>query len=506
MGIYGIVTNALEKRNGRGVVSVLHCSHMTKRLLSFVVAGFAMACAPLATLAADGSPPVVGAISPATAVAGEGTTVAVPVSDVGAGMSHCIFYVNNVYKGQLPLAGAEAKSAYTFYYPGTYALRVQCYDLASNETIVTSSIAVSPSTKPDNVAPAVSEVTPNSAKPGEPVTFQVTYADNVGVTQCDLYVNGTLKGAMALNNGTASYPYTFANNGIYAVYAACRDAAGNRKDGAEVKVAVDDGNANISPIHSVMYVIPPQILPDGKAVADIFVYVRNGHGMPVKDVPVTVVSSRPGIDSITPVQPITGENGVARFRVTSPFPGESTFTATAAGQALSTSAKLQVNTLGLTIPGGGGLMKLKCPEVVPVNHACTTVYYQSADGKRHAFPNEKMFFSWYGNYSGVVEVSDGLMASIHLGENVTYRPGIRLVKFVTVPKVYAVGPKGELRWITSEAAARSLYGANWSKNVHDLADAFYGDYTFGADIASAADFNPGLAAANTVYIESNLKN
>ena len=38
------------------------------------------------------------------------------------------------------------------------------------------------------------------------------------------------------------------------------------------------------------------------------------------------------------------------------------------------------------------------------------VYYLSS-GKRYAFPNEKVFFSWYNGFSGVETVSEGELAS-----------------------------------------------------------------------------------------------
>jgi hypothetical protein len=131
------------------------------------------------------------------------------------------------------------------------------------------------------------------------------------------------------------------------------------------------------------------------------------------------------------------------------------------------------------------------------------VYYRSSTGTRHAFPNEKTFFTWYTDFSGVEEISTSAMAELRLGKNVTYRPGVRMVKFVTDPKVYAIAKGGQLRWIASEAIASALYGSDWNKKIDDLSDAFAADYTPGLEIMQASDFSPATAAVGTPTIEAN---
>ena len=78
-----------------------------------------------------------------------------------------------------------------------------------------------------------------------------------------------------------------------------------------------------------------------------------------------------------------------------------------------------------------------------------------------------------------------------------YRAGVRMVKFTTDPKVYAVSRGGVLRWIRSEELARAYYGNEWNKQIDDLTDAFYTNYTFGADIAAVSDYNPADEIANS---------
>ena len=115
----------------------------------------------------------------------------------------------------------------------------------------------------------------------------------------------------------------------------------------------------------------------------------------------------------------------------------------------------------------------------------SSVYMLGSDGKRHAFPGEDIFFSWYANFDDVTEVDADTIASYSLGKNVTMRPGTSLVKITTDPKTYAVEPGGVLRWITSEELAVSLYGDDWNQRVVDVADTFWLNYTVGDDIEAA---------------------
>jgi hypothetical protein len=139
-------------------------------------------------------------------------------------------------------------------------------------------------------------------------------------------------------------------------------------------------------------------------------------------------------------------------------------------------------------PETGSLIKLECPEDSEADHPCRAVYYYGSDGKRHAFPNANVYFTWYENFDSVVTVSSETMGSFMLGANVTYRPGVKMVKFATVNRVYAVSKGGVLHWIATEDVASALYGEDWNTKIDDIPDAFYSNYTFGAGIASADSY------------------
>ena len=134
----------------------------------------------------------------------------------------------------------------------------------------------------------------------------------------------------------------------------------------------------------------------------------------------------------------------------------------------------------------------------------SAVYYIGVDGKRHAFPNSKIFFTWYANFDGVVVITADQMAGIPLGTNVRYKPGVRMVKFVTDPKVYLVDKRGSLRWVMTQELAEQLYGSDWNTKIDDLSDAFYTNYSFGLDIDSVGGYSIEELILSEDYISDNL--
>ncbi|MFZ5365213.1 MAG: Ig-like domain-containing protein [Patescibacteria group bacterium] len=107
----------------------------------------------------------------------------------------------------------------------------------------------------------------------------------------------------------------------------------------------------------------------------------------------------------------------------------------------------------------------------------SSVYVLGADSKRHAFPNEDVYFSWYADFSQVKVISSSVLASIPLGKNATMRPGTWLIKVKSLPNVYAVEPGGVIRWIENQGLAEELYGSTWNEMIKDVSDAFWSNYT-----------------------------
>jgi hypothetical protein len=146
------------------------------------------------------------------------------------------------------------------------------------------------------------------------------------------------------------------------------------------------------------------------------------------------------------------------------------------------AAAPDINTdKGLVMPTTNNQQPITPPCVsgALIKASLPSVYYCGADGKRYAFLNDKAFFTWYKDFSSVKIISDAELAEIPFGGNITYRPGVKMVKVPSDPKVYAVAQGGVLRWISSEAVAVRLYGADWNKEIDDIPDSFFADYKVG---------------------------
>lgn len=167
----------------------------------------------------------------------------------------------------------------------------------------------------------------------------------------------------------------------------------------------------------------------------------------------------------------------------------------------SMGASLLVGTLTAhAAPVDGSLIKAK---------EMDSVYYYKG-GHRWVFPNLKTYKSWYKDFSTVQVIPRAELESypVHLpGSNVVYRPGTRLVKITTDPRVFAVEPGGKLRWISSEATAKALYGNDWAKRVDDVPDAFFTNYNVGADLTGTTlpDGSLVKSGSDYFYIQGGLK-
>ncbi|MFH0928703.1 MAG: hypothetical protein V1821_04505 [bacterium] len=141
-----------------------------------------------------------------------------------------------------------------------------------------------------------------------------------------------------------------------------------------------------------------------------------------------------------------------------------------------------------------------------IKGSLSAVYYYGADGKRYVFPNEKTYKTWYADFSTVQTISDTELASIMIGGNATYRPGVKMIKITSDPRTYAVSKGGVLRWIKSEAIAIALYGTSWNQMIEDVSDAFFTNYTIGADINVASDYSASmeLAAATSINVDKGI--
>lgn len=292
-------------------------------------------------------------------------------------------------------------------------------------------------------APSIGSVqyAPNPMS-GSPITLSASVSAASGIKSCNLYIDSDDKGAMNVSGNTASIQYTFAFSGVYTAFVFCRDNSASFSSGANTSIFVQGGQT----------------------------------------------------------QPSSG-----------PFTGGSTTNPTTPTTPVTPTATTQViepiTAVATNLPQGvtaGTLIKTECPANAASDHVCKAVYYVGKDGKRHGFPNDKVFFTWYADFSGVNTITQEKMSAIPLGKNVTYRPGKRMVKFTTLNNVYAVSKGGVLRWVTSEPVAVALYGANWSKQIDDLPDTVYTNYTFGTDIKESGDYLVTTQMDSVLIIDDTL--
>lgn len=129
------------------------------------------------------------------------------------------------------------------------------------------------------------------------------------------------------------------------------------------------------------------------------------------------------------------------------------------------------------------------------------VYYLGADGKKHSFIDEKVFKTWFKDFSGVVTISTDEMLSYTPGANVVVRPGTKLVQFVEIksdgtfnvadPKVYAVGTNGQMWHIDSAATAVKFFGATWEQKINAIPVSYYTNYTAQGQMTSTSTYPTG---------------
>ena len=130
-----------------------------------------------------------------------------------------------------------------FTVPSNTTYYIQFDELSgSNDYIVIDDVIINESVPGDTIPPSVGQTSPTSATVNVAATFSASVSDNVGVTSCNLYVDGvsqgTMSGSFPCTSCTASRSHTFTSTGNHTMYARCYDAAGNNTSGTSVTVTV----------------------------------------------------------------------------------------------------------------------------------------------------------------------------------------------------------------------------------------------------------------------------
>ncbi len=152
---------------------------------------------------------------------------------------------------------------------------------------------------------------------------------------------------------------------------------------------------------------------------------------------------------------------------------------------LAVAVATVVATAGLTAFAPSQVSAASYGDLI-MGETLSTVYYYGSDGQRYSFPNENTFFSWYGDFDGVVQITDEELADITLAGNIVYRPGSRWIKIESDEKVYATSTDGSIHWVESEEVAEGLAGEDWNTFIDDVPDVFFVDYTVGDSLSDAS--------------------
>ncbi len=152
------------------------------------------------------------------------------------------------------------------------------------------------------------------------------------------------------------------------------------------------------------------------------------------------------------------------------------------------------------------------------------VYYVDSEHKRHLFVNEVTFWTWYsgdwsnigyGSDSKTVEVvSQSDFGDLEAGDNVTVRPGSKLIKFKNSPRVYAVTPGGDLREVvdsdSDDSVAVALYGEDYEDRLITIQNGFEANYSKGDALTADSNLPDGSlvqyeGSDDIYYIEDDQK-
>lgn len=133
-----------------------------------------------------------------------------------------------------------------------------------------------------------------------------------------------------------------------------------------------------------------------------------------------------------------------------------------------------------------------------------TKFYLAKNGKRYVFPNDtKTYDTWKSLLPSVKKISQEELESYPLGDtNVWYRPGSRLIRIQSDPRVFAVAHGGILREI-NDGNALAIFGPRWQSLIDTLQDYYFTNYTVGPHVGSPSDYSIEAEQGKSTTIEAD---
>ena len=344
---------------------------------------------------------------------------------------------------------------------GEHTLGVIAADYGENE----SSMATV-TYRVDKTGPTIGSLSSTTVAPGES-TITSTVTDDYGtVDECNAHVDGATSQEYLFERDTLHITFTLEEIGEFNVNMDCTDSFGNNSSTSEMITISEETSTESESSESSESSSSSESTESGSSG-----------------------SSSESSESSSSSSSESSSGGTSS-------PTESSAPAVDdSSSAVSSLSELST----------GSLIKFACEEGALVNDPCTAVYYYGADEKRHAFPNSKVYFTWYEDFDDVIVVTQDVISDITLGSNVTYRPGVRMVKFLSWNTVYTVSAGGELRAVPSEEVAIALYGDDWNQQIDDISDAFFSNYSFGDDLADENDYDADDAYGEVDDIDDDIE-
>lgn len=457
----------------------------------------------------DSTPPNTGDVFASS----DGPTSGIPVTfyvnaNDDVGVSQCRLLLDGNDVGAMPL-GTSGSYGLSYTFPAStadviHSAQARCYDVAGNNktSVGIKYFHVYPASV-DTTPPVIGAVSPTTSSAGSSVTYSASYVDSGsgGVKQCRLNEDGNIvwtSGVYGPNttSGIVSVIESFSTGSHYLQFQ-CVDNANNWGYGTQTTVTVTAvGDATYPNVGDVFDNVdqPP-------AGSYVMYYVNANDNVGISQCRLLLDGNDVGAMPLGS----SGSYGLNYYWPASNsdviHSAQARCSDAAGNSKTSTGIKYFHVTPGVT---SGSLIKLRCGSYAPVEDPCHAVYYRDTLGTRHAFPNGRVFLSWFNSFDQVTELDAASLQLSSLGRMVHYRPGSVMIKFPSVPRVYEIDRYGALRWILNEQTAAKLHGSAWSMNVVDESEANYSQYRFGSDLNYSTTYNPNDEQAAASSIEQSV--
>lgn len=281
--------------------------------------------------------------------------------------------------------------------------------------------------------------------------------------------------ALATNTGanfsTWEYQWTGIINGTYSIYLKAQDFSNNKTQTAPITIT-KSGEQTVSAAKSSVAFDTLLAKANGDDAIRVTVTVRDTENKAVKDKNVYFAEYTKSGVGVVDAEKKTDEFGQVVFVIRSKEAGAFQVSVLVDG-GITLQEKKEIQFTEIETYIKGSWVKLKDQKAV---------YFLDKNSVRHAYPTQAVWESYFGTDFSFVKIIDSdTMASYALGVNVPFKYGT-LMKIPSVPKVYEVRGEGIMRWVKSEAVAKTMYGVDWASKVRDLPESFFTDYKAGSDL------------------------